>query len=206
MVERCLERGEETANEGIKTSKAVCVTGKGRLSAKRRWMELEVEGGRARKTECDGGSKRRKETRTCLLARPLARRSSVFRVEIISIGGARAFLSPSQVGSAPLVNARRIVGTLAARPHASPAAAAFSPSFCLSGAGAERARGIAKRRPARQLLHRIAPSRSQSVIACLTGRQRPRPPWPSSSLRAACAPCFVLHFQDDVIAALWLLE
>lgn len=136
MVERCLEREEETANEGIKTSKAVCETGKGRLSAKRRWVEREVEGGKARRTECDGGSKRRKETRTCLLARPLARQASVFRVEIISIGGARAFLSPSQVGSAPLVNTRRIIGTLAARPHAGPAAAAaaFLPSFLLCGA------------------------------------------------------------------------
>jgi len=63
-----------------------------------------------------------------------------------------------------------------------------------------------KRCSTRQPLHRIAPSRSQSshsVIACLTGRQCPRP---SSSLREACAPCFALHFQGDVIALLWLLE
>lgn len=57
---------------------------KGQLSAKRRWMKLEVEGRQDKSaTAAQKGGRRR--GRACLLE-ALARQASVFRVEIISIG------------------------------------------------------------------------------------------------------------------------
>ena len=57
-----LAAGEETANEGIKTSKVCRVRDrKGRLSAKRGWWKARERGA----LETEGAQKRRKETRTC---------------------------------------------------------------------------------------------------------------------------------------------